>query len=110
LYIYLDSHSRLPTIQASIDDPSQVPDTRSRGSSNTLASNEPTQKPRSISNSLHTINNSTYSKNSKQPKPEVYGSVGNFDVTDSDDDIDGTVEKAKKVSTQREKDLFFQKK
>ncbi|CAF2512010.1 unnamed protein product [Rotaria sp. Silwood2] len=69
-------------------------------SSNNLASNELIQREKSTTDSIQSTNNSYRFNNNNNNKPtigEKFGSVGNLDRIDSDDDddIDGNFEKAK---------------
>jgi hypothetical protein len=91
-YIYLESNTKL-----SIKDDTN---THSHGSTSTLVPDAQLQQRQATVDSIQTANNSNgYDTNTKrQTKSDAFGSVGNLDAVDSDDDIDGTFEKAKLVS------------
>lgn len=67
-----------------------------RESSSTLVPEEMVQRSQSIASSVHSNKDPPIQRSSKT---DIFGSVGNLDTIDSDDDddIDGTFEKAKSV-------------
>jgi hypothetical protein len=87
--LFLDSRSQLSSTK-------NISNTQLHESSNTLTPDEPHPRTVSFTDSIHSANEST--TDPKPTKPETFGSVGNLEVIDSDDDIDGTFEKAKLVS------------
>ena len=84
-----DSRSQLTTNDTS--------NGQTRESATTLVPEEPIQRAPSVTGSIQSDANSSVQRLSK---PEAFGSVGNLNAIDSDDDddIDGTFEKAKSVS------------
>ena len=92
----------LTSSQVTIGEHNPVSSSRSRGSSNTLVPNGLFSRAKSTSESVKTADETHRNDDNKLTKPDAFGSVGNLEAIDSDDDIDGTFEKAKLVSQKRE--------
>lgn len=100
LYVNLGSRTALSTINDPII--KSKSNTNISESSKTITPQESIQRDTSITDSIQSTNNSyRFNKNNDVPTTgEVFGSVGNLDAIESDDDdIDGKFEKAKRVSS-----------
>ncbi|CAF0930103.1 unnamed protein product [Adineta steineri] len=73
------------------DDTNLTSKLQPRESTSTITSKTNNNHLQVETNSNHNDSNN----NTRQSKPEIFGSVGHLDAVDSDDDIDGTFEKVK---------------